>query len=730
MRIATWICSGFICFILLSEGRILAEAVQPGEYLLPDTTQGFIAITNVDTLIENYNKTQLGKLTADPKMEEFTKDVRRQFENRWSAVHARLGLTLDDLKEVPGGEVCVALIEPSENVSALAIVVDVTGRLTKAHELLERVTKNLLEQGGKRTTLKKEECPEPVIQFEMPIPAEEQEAEGSKLSGARLSESSAASAKEKPKPRMSYYVLTGNTLVAADNLDVLSGILGHLAGKKGGTLSDVEGFKKVLERCKTDIPGVTPQIRWFIHPLGYAAAARASQPQQLRRRGKSLLEVMRNQGVGAIQGVGGYASFSSEGFDLVHRTSVYAPLPYKNAMKMMVLLNGPDYTPQKWVPREIATYSTLYFDILNAFDNFGPLFNELFGESESGAWDDVLDGLKTAPNGPQLDLREELIKYLGHRVSLVTDYELPITTASERLLFAIETTNEEAMANGLKKWFANESTAKRREIDGHVIWEIVESEGPEMEGPEVSLGDVPDLAPIRKKAKQQNLMPHLAATVADGHLFIASHMDFLLKVLRSKDSLVKDVDYQLVNQTINQMNPQEKCARIFSRTDEEYRPTYEMVKQNKMPESESMLGHLLNTLFGEGKKGAVRQQRIDGSKLPDYEVVRHYLGPAGMQITAEKDGWFLKGFTLDMEAIKGEQTVQATQLSAPQKPADSQTQPETENLSAPQPATEAKTPAEPPKHAEPSTPPEPKTQLEPQAQVELQVKQVEDSSIK
>jgi hypothetical protein len=98
---------------MLSEGRIFAQAVPPGEYLLPDTTRGFLAITNVDTLNENYNKTQLGKLTADPKMEEFTKDVRRQFDNRWSAVHARLGLTLDDLKEVSGGEVCVALIEPA-----------------------------------------------------------------------------------------------------------------------------------------------------------------------------------------------------------------------------------------------------------------------------------------------------------------------------------------------------------------------------------------------------------------------------------------------------------------------------------------------------------------------------------------------------------------------------------------------------------------------------------------
>jgi hypothetical protein len=62
-----------------------------------------------------------------------------------------------------------------------------------------------------------------------------------------------------------------------------------------------------------------------------------------------------------------------------------------------------------------------------------------------------------------------------------------------------------------------------------------------------------------------------------------------------------------------------------------------------------MLARLLNVLFGEGKKGAARTQQIDGSQLPEYQVVRRYLGPAGMQITSEPEGWFLKGFTLSKD---------------------------------------------------------------------------------
>jgi len=62
----------------------------------------------------------------------------------------------------------------------------------------------LTDQGGKRTVVNVEECPDEVIQFEMPVPPEEQEAETSKLSGAQTSEAAkAAPSKDQPKPRMS-----------------------------------------------------------------------------------------------------------------------------------------------------------------------------------------------------------------------------------------------------------------------------------------------------------------------------------------------------------------------------------------------------------------------------------------------------------------------------------------------------------------------------------------------
>ncbi len=97
---------------------------------------------------------------------------------------------------------------------------------------------------------------------------------------------------------------------------------------------------------------------------------------------------------------------------------------------------------------------------------------------------------------------------------------------------------------------------------------------------------------------------------------------------------------------MKQLGIEQKCTLIFSRTDEEYRPTYELIRQGKMPQSETMLARLLNTIFATGEKGKFRKQKIDGSKMPDYDVVRRYLGAAGLVVSSEPEGWFVKGFVL------------------------------------------------------------------------------------
>ena len=655
-----------LCAVLLTGARSVAEVQYSSETLLPKTTQGFFAISDVDQLSEHWKKTQLGQLMADPVMEPFAESIRHQFEDRWSSIHERFAVTLEQMRDVAGGESCIGLIAPKPGEAALAIIVDVTGKLPKAKELLEKATATQLKRGAKQSELRLKDLPDAILQFDLPKPEEDKEA-----TRADEEEKPAEAKPDCESPGCcSFYCLTGNLLVMADHRETIEGILHRAKGKKkDDSLADHVPYQFIVERCRKDYDDRTPQMRWFIHPLGYAEAARAATPEAERRKGKSILEVLRNQGIGGVQGIGGFADFSSEDYELVHRTAVYAPPPYEKSLKMAVLPNHDDFAPPPWTPADVATYTTFYFDIHNAFDNFGSLFNELFGQGQSGVWEETLLSLKEDPNGPQIDLRADLIQHLGQRVSVLTDYRLPITTSSERLMFVIAVTDPKALTVGLEKLFKNDPTVVRREQDGLVIWEFVEDEEPQPVAPEISFGDMPEVAPPPPKKKKKNtfdfedeeeeqerkrLLPHAAVTVWKQHLMIASHKDFLWKMVHpdGADSdgktakLADAADYRQVMAAIDKFQTKKKCFRFFSRTDEEYRPTYELIRHNKMPEGESLFAKLLNVLFGEGKKGSPRAQKIDGSKLPDYEMVRQYLGPAGMQITSEPKGWFLKGFTL------------------------------------------------------------------------------------
>ena len=59
-----------------------------------------------------------------------------------------------------------------------------------------------------------------------------------------------------------------------------------------------------------------------------------------------------------------------------------------------------------------------------------------------------------------------------------------------------------------------------------------------------------------------------------------------------------------------------------------------------------MFAHLLNAVLGSSEEGIIRNQEIDGSKLPNFDLVKKYLGPGGLFAQSEDDGWWLVGCLL------------------------------------------------------------------------------------
>jgi hypothetical protein len=617
---------------VLANSATVVAAVPAAETLVPDTTEGFLAVGSVDELQAAWNKTQLGQLMNDPVMKPFMDSFREQMTERWTKSHQKLGITWKDLEGVPTGEVSLSMSHPEEKVVALAVTADVTDHLEQANELLRKIDRNMADRKATRS---------------------ERE-----LHGANVAVFDIPAREDEPAHQVAY-ALHENLLLASDNVNVLEGILARRAGTDTDSLAKLAAFDGITQRCVKAAGDLKPHARWFIDPFGYADSIRVLETEP-RKKGQDMLKILKNQGFTAIEGIGGFVNFYNQPYEILHRTFIYAPgnksgERFELAARMLELPNGGDFLPPSWVPRDVASYVAVNLDTKNAFEMSKTLVNEIVGDE---VFEDVIESIHTDENGPMIDVRGEFVAYLGNRITIISDLQLPVTPKSERMLFAVNTNNPDGLANTLRKQMETDEDAHERNINGHVVWEIVDEQ---TELPMVTIETDTDFGfgnaggaqeEEEMEEEEKPLLPNSAVTVAHGQLLVATHIDILAKVLADESvrgTLGASSDFLRIEEQLGQLRLKEQSAQAFTRTDDAYRGVYELLKTGRMPESESMIGKLLNSLLGEGKEGVLRQQQIDGSKLPDYDLVRRYLGPAGLTATTEENGWMVTGFLLVKE---------------------------------------------------------------------------------
>ncbi|HUG70688.1 MAG TPA: hypothetical protein VMM76_23265 [Pirellulaceae bacterium] len=663
-----------------------AHAAKPSETLLPNTTKAYISIPDVDKLREHFDQTQIGLLLNDPVMQPFVEDVQAQIRDKLSEASVRLGLSWDDLEDVYGGEVALALLQPWDHKAAaatlqavsieataqakaakknatdtqaavsaavekvqktldaqrreqraVAMLVDVTGHLPQANELLAKVAKNHLDKGAKQSSVE--------------------------IAGVTIAVFTHPKKETEPTARMSFYCIHEDQLLSADRQDVMASILAKFKAPGTDDLKDFEPYVKAMTYSQTAMEGTEAHVRFFLEPFGYTEVKRAYSGGR-RRRGTDLLRVLQNQGFTAVQGIGGQLAFKTKEHDIRHHTLVFAPAvqrkpgdlavtKYDLAARMLDFPNKADVKPMTWIPRGVATHLTFNWKMKDAFWYAESLVNEFAGDD---VFKDVIENIQFDPHGPQIDIKKELTNHLGERATVLGDYRLPITPKSERMMFAVEVTNPETVMQTVNKAMENDPAAKKREHNGHIIWELLNEEA---EVAEVQITDFGGGfggfdAPVEEEEEDKPFIPNSAVTVANGHLLIATHVDYIVDVLEPlsvADSLGEAADFQAITDSLVALGSDQDSFRLFARTDDAYRVTYELLRQGKMPESESMLGKILNALLTseDAEEDELREQQLDGSKLPEFQIVRRYLGPTGFFVRTVDEGWTVSGCLLTKE---------------------------------------------------------------------------------
>ena len=640
-------CLSRLCLIvsLVSCGSSVL-ALQPCDEVLPETTVAVLSIRDVAEARTAFSKTQLGELLREPSMEKFLIDLSKQLRAKVANGGTQLGITLSDLEGVANGEACFARVQPKfdKQQHASVMLVDVTGKEDAAKALLEKIATDMTANQATQSSTTLAGTSVTVYTRRNDIGAEVK----------------------------SYFVLNKGALLISNHSQVLTDMLQRLATPNAeNTLSTSEAYTETLQKCEQDAGDQPPHLRFFINPFRVREVNAASQGFP-KRKGVDIVKVLSQQGFEAVKGIGGSVHFATGEHEVAYRAFVYAPATasggtskYQLAAEMLRFPNVDDLKPNAWIPRGLASHIAFNWKMQNAFWKAETLVDAL--AATPGTFDVVLKNIKEDPKGPRVDLPTEIIANLEERAVIMTDNRLPISPKSERLMFCVKIKNPEIVSNAVDKAMSNDPEAKERSFEGYKFWEIINDESEsftqETDGsdPFDEFGDGldaggfgddddddEDSAPDQERAD----IPNSAVVVAHGYLIIASHVDFvedMLKQVNDREKLAAAADFNEVQNALEKMGAGADSFRYFTRTDEAYRPTYELTQQGKMPQSETLLGKLLNrilTTADDAKAGVTRKQQIDGSKMPDFQMVRRYLGPGGAYVRTQDEGWYIEGCLL------------------------------------------------------------------------------------
>jgi hypothetical protein len=643
------VAAAFLLLLTVS-ASVRAGSFAPSETIFPDTTRAWLSVPDPDAFRERFDRSSYGQLVADPAMKVFIDSIREQVSKNGRQRLEKLGLTLDDLEKIPGGEIAIGAIEAEPGRLSTLLLVDTTGHEAEAKALVDRIKARLLERKATVATIAG--APASMAVYALPDdPNDDRVA----------------------KNRRVAFALEEHALLVGDDAQQVGQALGVLATGRKESLASLPAFGGALKPCQTALPESVPSLRWFVDPLGFAKAWQASRSSREKRKGPDYVTILSRQGFDAVQAAGGLVTFSDGAYGIRHHTMIYAPplsgrqaqSPdcYDAAARMLRFPSMGAPRPPSWVPRDAAGWSTLQWDLKAAFVAAEPLVDDVVGDK--GVYDDVIASLKEDPDGPQIDVEKDLVDCLTGRITVVTDHVAPSDPDAERLVIALEAADEARVAETIAKVMNADSDMRKIEINGNVAWEIIDrsAELPELDvdiaglasgPPAVDPVHDPDDEAHRRRARlgddrEEKLLPHSSVSVALGHLFIASHRDILEQVLApqtSAASLGGAGDFTAAVAEVDRLLPGGKSSMTFIREDRSLQPAYELLRQGAMPKSKSVFGQLLNGILGDGKPGTVREQKIDGSSLPEFEVVRRYLGTAALALESRPDGWIIAGMSL------------------------------------------------------------------------------------
>ncbi|HUT11114.1 MAG TPA: DUF3352 domain-containing protein [Thermoguttaceae bacterium] len=552
-------------------------------HLLPISTVAVVSVADAPEMAEKFMNTSLGRMSQDPQLKPLLEHLYGAVVEATAVLKEQVGLTLTELLAIPQGELTLALVAPEEGPPAVVVLLDAGNQLSNARKLLKRGTDALDES--------------PAVRSEKTV------------SGTKI----VIYDNVGPQRRQAAYFEKDDTIVAATDVGVLEQMLKVWDGGKGDTLADNQNFTAIMSRCRGE-NDERPQLIGYVDPIGIMRSiAQGNTQMQL------ALIALPALGLDGLSGIGGSVILDTEQFDSILHVHVLLESPRTGVLKMIAFESG-EAKPEDWVPADVASYTTLHWNIEKTYKSLAVVYDSFNGE---GALAKELERRILGPTG--IDFEKEFLQALDGRITMITRIERPIRLGSQATLVGLKLADKASIEKALEKVFKlPDSNLTRETYAGKKYFRVdrprFREMPPEQRPPQPSFGIVGDYLMVTNQA---SLLEKVIATAADG-----------------SNSLAKELDFKLIAGKIQRQAGGATPALVsFNRPEEIMAMLYELAIAENTRTRLAAAGE--NNPFLRSVDKALKE-----NPLPPFAVIRQYLAPGGAMVVDDETGIHYTAFSL------------------------------------------------------------------------------------
>lgn len=611
----------FFSALLLMTATFLAPHVAVAQQrpkaakLLPENTLVYVQIDNFRQLAEDMQNSNFGRLLQDEQMAPLVEALYGEALSAYEDVKENVGVDLEDLMNLPSGEICFGLVAPKDGDFTPVFFVDVDPDTDTAGTLFDRGVELVENNGGT---------------VEDSTFVDLTDADGNEISYKLIKNN--GNDQFYVVERDSTYMITNDEMIATD---IVSRWV-EQPPEKDRTLADNRKFVTIMNRCKgtKDEPA---EAAFFVDPIEIAKystrdnfAARAVMA--------GILPIL---GLDGLLGVGGSMILDEEGYESVLHMHVLLSNPKTGIFDMITLRPGID-SPEDWVPANVTSYMTAHVDVKKLFRKLEEMIDE--ANDDPGMTRRELEENINEELG--IDFVEDVINGLEGRVTWAQWNEETVRINSASNIIAAKLNDPDKFREVINKVIAvamdeGDDNLEEKTYEGYTYWQMPDSQIERMEERRLERNEERDNFEVNVR------FPQPSFGIIDDYLVFSENPAALRHVMETAkgdhESLADSENYNnIMDHMKRQLGTDAPSLTLFSN------PAEQMEWMFQLAESDDIKG-LLEEGSAENKYVDGLKKALEDNPLPDFKDIAKYFPPSGGFMTVDEAGYHFMIFQLRAE---------------------------------------------------------------------------------